>query len=203
MIQRLPLHRFPFDSEAIPRNGIYVLFEKGETAHGANRIIRVGTHRGDDQLRSRLAQHLMWEKKDRSIFRKNIGRALLNRDGDPFLEQWELDLTTRKAREQYGNLIDTRKQAETERQVTEYLQGNISFVVFRVDNRDERLVWESKIISTVAQCQECKPSTTWLGRHSPKQKIRESGLWLVNELEGQPISQSELELLEEMVIASR
>jgi len=28
------------------------------------------------------------ENKDRSIFRKNIGRALLNKDNDPFIEQW-------------------------------------------------------------------------------------------------------------------
>jgi hypothetical protein len=33
---------FPFDETSIPLNGIYILFEKGETAHGTNRIVRVG-----------------------------------------------------------------------------------------------------------------------------------------------------------------
>ena len=41
----------------------------------------------------------MTENKDRSIFRKNIGRAILNKNQDPFLGQWELDLTTRKAKD--------------------------------------------------------------------------------------------------------
>ena len=81
----LQVFHFPFDVTRIPLNGIYVLFERGEVAHGANRIVRVGTHTGDDQLRSCLRQHFLLENKDRSIFRKNIGRAPLNRDYDPFL----------------------------------------------------------------------------------------------------------------------
>jgi hypothetical protein len=47
----LQAFRFPFDEGRIPINGIYILFEKGETAHGTNRIVRVGTHTGDKQLR--------------------------------------------------------------------------------------------------------------------------------------------------------
>lgn len=95
----LPALRFPFADATIPLNGIYVLFEHGEVAHGTNRIVRVGTHTGTGQLRSRLRQHFLVENKDRSIFRKNIGRALLNRDHDPFLPIWELDRTSRLARE--------------------------------------------------------------------------------------------------------
>ena len=82
---------FPFDKKDIPKNGIYILFERGETAHSTNRIVRVGTHTGQNQLCSRLLQHFLKENKDRSIFRKNIGRALLNKNKDPFLKQWELD----------------------------------------------------------------------------------------------------------------
>jgi hypothetical protein len=85
------LERFTFDFPAgqISANGIYLLFEKGEPGHDTDRIVRVGTHTGDNQLPSRLRQHFCNENKDRSIFRKNIGRALLKRAGDPFLEQWE------------------------------------------------------------------------------------------------------------------
>ena len=99
LFQERPLCRFPFEPNDIPQNGIYILFEQGEVAHGTNRIVRVGTHTGDKQLRSRLEQHFIKENKDRSIFRKNIGRAILNRDQDPYLERWELDLTTRQAKE--------------------------------------------------------------------------------------------------------
>lgn len=52
----LPVFCFPFDANAnrIPPNGIYVLFEQGEIAHGTNCIVRVGTHTGNNQLPSRL-----------------------------------------------------------------------------------------------------------------------------------------------------
>lgn len=108
---------FPFDKHEIPANGIYILFEKGELAHSTNRIVRIGTHTGINQLRSRLNQHFIKENKDRSIFRKNIGRALLNKDKDPFLEKWEIDLTTRKAKEKYSELIDFVKQKEAKVQI--------------------------------------------------------------------------------------
>ncbi|MGK9370145.1 hypothetical protein ACSSWA_14705 [Melioribacter sp. Ez-97] len=198
----LPRCRFPFDELAIPRNGIYVLFEEGEYAHGLDRIVRVGTHTGDNQLPSRLKQHFVNENKDRSIFRKNIGRAMLQRENDPFLEQWNWDLTTRKAKETYRPLLDEQKQRQVERAVTAYIQANFSFVVFRVDGKGERLEWERKIISTVSWCQECRPSSTWLGLHSPKKKIRESGLWLVNELYKDGLTWSELEELKAIVQAN-
>ena len=68
-------YRFPFDESSIPQDGIYFLFEKGEIGHGAERIVRIGTHTGEGQLPSRLWQHFLNENKDRSIFRKNIGRV--------------------------------------------------------------------------------------------------------------------------------
>src|SRR3972149_3934724 len=140
---------FPFDENKIPKNGIYVLFERGEKSHNADRIVRIGTHTGSNQLKSRLFQHFVNENKDRSIFRKNIGRALLNKRKDPYLDKWELDLTTKKAKDEFGGLIDDKKQMQIEKAVTEYLQDNFSFVVFKVDDKKQRLQLESKIISTV------------------------------------------------------
>ena len=184
--------KFPFDEKDIPYNGIYVLFEKGEFAHGTSRIVRIGTHTGDDQLKSRLRQHFINENKDRSIFRKNIGRALLNKNKDSFLEKWELDLTTREAKEKYSGSIDFGRQKAIEKKVSKYIQDNFSFIVFQVDNKEKRLKLESKIISTVSLCDDCKPSKTWLGLFSTKDKIRESGLWLVNELYKEPLSDKDM-----------
>jgi len=183
----------------IPKNGIYILFEKGENAHFTDRIVRVGTHTGNNQLRSRLKQHFINEKKDRSIFRKNIGRALLNKVNDPFLEKWDLDLTTRKAKEKYSDSIDFEKQDEIEKKVTKYIQNNFTFAIFQIDEKDKRLNLESKIISTVSLCSHCKPSKKWLGLSSPKEKIRKSGLWLVNELWKTPLSKIEMSELEEIL----
>jgi len=201
--EQLPVFSFPFEDSAIPLNGIYALYEAGETAHGANRIVRVGTHTGNNQLRSRLKQHFIYEKKDRSIFRKNIGRALLNRDNDPFLSQWEIDLTTSEAKRKHGPAIDRVKQAAVEHMVTEVIQKRFHFVVFRVDEKENRLDIESKIISTISRCKDCGPSQQWLGLHSPKHKIRESGLWLVNELYGEPFSETGFIELERAVRKSQ
>jgi hypothetical protein len=106
-----------------------------------------------------------------------------------------LDLTSRETRDNNQHKIDLVKQKQVERQVSEYIQKNFWLVVFPVVKKEERLFWESKIISTVSRCNECRPSEKWLGLHSPKEKIRESGLWIVNELYKQPLSQVELEQL--------
>lgn len=185
---------FPFDKDLIPRNGLYFLFEKGEEGHGSRRIVRVGTHTGNGQLRSRLCQHFLVENKDRSIFRKNIGRALLNRDHDPFLRMWDLDLTPRLNKSRWS-AIDLDRQRVVEHAVSEYIREHFSFVVVGVAERAERLRLESKAISTVSLCEQCRPSAKWLGLYSPKEKIRNSGLWLVNELYKEPFTVDDLDRL--------
>jgi hypothetical protein len=69
-----------------------------------NRLTRLANAKG---------VHFTIENKDRSIFRKNIGRALLNRDWDPFLPAWELDRTSRAIREQHCG-IDLERQRAVE-----------------------------------------------------------------------------------------
>lgn len=192
LFNNLKQYKFPFDKNEIPKNGIYILFEKGETIGEYKRIVRVGTHTGNNQLPSRLKQHFVKENKDRSIFRKNIGRALLNVDKDEFITQWELDLTTRVNKENFSSQVDFEKQKRIEKRVTEYIQNNFSFAVFEVLEKEQRLRIESRIISTVSNCTNCKPSENWLGLSSPKQKIRDSGLWLVNELWKQSLSEKEM-----------
>ncbi len=199
LLNGLRRFRFPFDVEQIPRNGIYVLFEDGECAHGVERIVRVGTHTGDRQLRSRLVQHFVKERKDRSIFRKNVGRCLLRRDGDAFADSWEIDLTTRAAREKYEDRVDPARQKEIEIQVTDYMRAHFSFAVFEVTTKAQRLELESKIASTVSLCKSCGPSQTWLGIHSPNSKIRTSGLWQVNELYKTPLSAADFTELRALI----
>ena len=194
----LPVFTFPFDARALPLNGIYLLFEKEETAHGTNRIVRVGTHTGKDQLRSRLKQHFLVENKDRSIFRKNIGRALLNKDKDPFLSDWELDLTARKAKDQHSRRIDMNRQKAIEKRVSDYIQSSFRFVVVPINEKEQRLRIELRLISTVSLCDICQPSAAWLGQFSPKEKIRKSGLWLVNELYGEPLSHEDFNGLQSL-----
>lgn len=199
IFNELKEYSFPFNEKEIPKNGIYILFEKGEKFNELKRIVRIGTHTGNNQLQSRLKQHFVKENKDRSIFRKNIGRALLNAENDSFLKQWELDLTTRVNKEKYSEQIDFEKQQSVEKKVSEYIQNNFSFVVFEVLEKEQRLRIESRIISTVSNCTNCKPSENWLGLSSPKQKIIDSGLWLVNELWKQSLSENELTELKRII----
>lgn len=185
-------YTFPFDAKAVPKDGLYLLFEKGESAHGDERIVRVGTHTGAGQLPSRLLQHFVMENKDRSIFRKNIGRALLSKAGDPYALVWELDMTPAAARKKHNELLDVAKQKQIEKKVSAYMRKNFSFVFVPVASKAKRLSLESKIVSTLSHCNECTPSAKWLGSHSPKEKIRASGLWQVNELYKKPLSASDL-----------
>lgn len=182
LVATLSVHRFPFNPTKIPTNGIYILFETGELAHGTNRIVRVGSHTGEGQLRPRLEQHFLNENKDRSIFRKNIGRAILNRDRDPFLKHWNIDLTPRKVKDEYSKTIDSAKQRLIEKQVTTYIQEHFCFVALGIPNKTKRLNLETKLIATVSKCTDCQSSKDWLGRYSPKEEICTGKLWQVKDL---------------------
>jgi hypothetical protein len=78
----LPRFEFPPPERPVTANGVYLVFERGELAHGGDRIVRVGSHTGHGNLLARLREHAT-QNKDRSIFRKNIGRALLAKARDP------------------------------------------------------------------------------------------------------------------------
>ena len=192
LFNNLPKFYFPFDKTKISLNGIYILFENGEIGHGLDRIVRIGTHTGANQLRSRLNQHFLLENKDRSIFRKNIGRAILNKRSDPYLKIWQIDFTTRNKKAEFGHLINQGYQSQIESEVSKYIQNNFSFCVFEVNDTSKRLELESRLIPTVSACNECKSSNNWLGGYSPVEKIRLNGLWQVNELHNLPLSSDDL-----------
>lgn len=194
VLNESPRFYFPFEKDKIYKNGIYILFEKNENAHGQDRVVRIGTHRGDNNLYNRLKEHFINENKDRSIFRKNIGRSILNKDNDEYINIWEIDFQERKNKEKYFNVFDKIKQNKIEKEVSKYIQENLSFTIIEISNKEDRLLYESKLISTISLCNDCSASKDWLGNHSPKEKIVKSGLWLVNELYKEPFSLEELEV---------
>ena len=171
------------DLAKVPANGVYVLFQKGEGGHGVDRVVRVGTHRGQNNLTARIREHLYTQNKDRRIFRKHVGRCLLAKAEDPFLAQWEIDLTTKASRERSAHKVDKVRLQEVEDQVTQYMVQNFSFAVLHVQGRAERLHFEECLLSTIFDCRDCGPSAAWLGKFH-LEVIRGSGLWNVQSLRG-------------------
>jgi hypothetical protein len=140
----LPLIRFPFDLKLLPLDGIYFFYEGGEIwGHGDSsgtndnkpRIVRIGTHR-DGNFKSRIAEHFLLDEHrkmnftadmsaphDRSIFRKNIGRALLSSgDDDYYLRILEIDFTSAKNRKERGWERNIEKEKQIENHITKLLR---------------------------------------------------------------------------------
>jgi len=193
---------FPFKQQIneIPENGIYIVFENGEKFGNLDRIVRIGTHTGERQLRSRLNQHFIKENKNRSIFRKNIGRCILNKNRSSYLPLWELDTTSRADKEKNLKLLDLDFEKKIEKKISDYIQTNLTFCIFQVNTKEQRLFWESKIISTLAKSQELKPSKNWLGNYSTKDKIKTVGLWQVNELFKSSLTEEEFEEFKKLML---
>jgi hypothetical protein len=196
LFNQMPRYRWK-DIKNIPfENGIYIMFEEGEKYHEMDRIVRVGTHEADGRLRRRLKDHFVSKNKDGSIFRKNIGKTILNKDNHPYLAIWS-DNSSKKATmyDKYGDAFDLDFQKRIETEVSEYLQNNISFTCFPVPTKELRLRYEEGIIATLHQSQDFGPSNKWYGKYSPISAIKDSGLWLVEGLSGTPLSEKEFSRL--------
>jgi len=180
-------------------NGIYIVFEKGELYKKYDRIVRIGTHTSDGRLKARLKNHFITENKDGSIFRKNIGLALLSLADDPYAEIWNLNTSSPDVCAKYATKIDKLYQKNIEQKVTQYIQDNMSFVCIPVDQTSDRLRLEEGLIATLNQSAEFRSSSNWLGLHNPKSEISQSGLWNSQCLNGDPLNQRELKHIADIV----
>jgi hypothetical protein len=151
-----------FTAKDLPKNGIYLLYERSE----GPRIVRVGTHKAEAGLYTRLRKHFGTRNSSRawrrtSVFRLHVGGALLNRDQDPRIQEWS---------ERQGERLP-----EVEAMVTEQLLTTFAFRAIQVDSLEERLSLERDLIATLSATPEMTPE--WLGQYAVSSRIRESGLW--------------------------
>jgi hypothetical protein len=166
-----------------PSRGVYFFREPGEGRRerpDVMRVVRVGTHalrlRSRSTLWGRLRAHrgpTGGGNHRASIFRLHVGAALLARDG--------LSLST------WGGGTSASKEirlveADHEGRVSEHI-GRMS--VLWLDILDDpgpksvRSSIERNAISLLSNRLHPTdaPNATWLGRHSPDERIRRSGLW--------------------------
>lgn len=206
-LQRLPIINYPFEPQLFPLNAIYFFYEIDEKwGHGNDnqRIVRIGTH-GQGNFRSRIKDHYLFveskmnfnvnklKPSDRSIFRKNIGRAVLNKEGDNYLDVWNIDFTYKKERIDLGHLRNIEKEKEIEYIITKIIRDDFSFKFLIIEKQYDRIGsmgLEGFLIGTVAKCKRCRASENWLGNYSPLDKIRESGLWQVQHLDSEELSEN-------------
>ena len=89
-----------------------------------------------------------------------------------------------------------------EEEVTKNLREKFWFRFIIIDDEKKRIGsegLESRLIGTLAKCQECKPSPSWLGNFSPKSQIRSSGLWVVQHLKSPELEDLDMKNIEELV----
>jgi hypothetical protein len=167
----------------VPRNGIYVFFEKGEEytnpqGYLQDRIVRIGIHtkdsEGGNRLFSRLDQHFRGNM-NASSFRKYVGDSLQNKQKQPI--------------------------TDIEKEVSTYMRENFSFVVFEVETKEEREFWEEKLTSTLGQAGKNGfiSFPYWLGKYSSNANVKTSGLWQSDEMNGIPLTLKELEQLLQII----
>lgn len=205
------IYKYPFSLDEIPKKrGIYFFYETGETwGHGGSkpRIVRIGT---SSNLRNRINEHYLFDEKkldfdkmkpapkERSIFRENLGRAILKQFNDPYLKVWDIDFTSLQNREKYGSLRDIKKEKSIEEGITTIIQTLFSFR-FIIPDKNENINLEKSLIGTLSKCKKCRASSNWLGNYSPKEKIKSSGLWQVNFLNAHEIEDHEKEIFHNVI----
>ena len=195
---------YPFEAEKqqIPANGIYVMFEEGETFEGLDRIVRVGTHNGDNNLFKRLEEHYVNENKNRSIFLQRVGDALLNKENNPYFKVWNVNATAKEAQERVAGKVDSVLEAQITEEAVTHIRKKITFVVFAVEEEKDRKKWEKKLIGTLsnaAKTGEIKASDGWLGNFSTEPKVKESGLWQTQGLYSESLTEEEFATLQKIV----
>jgi hypothetical protein len=234
LLEGLPLLEYPFSIDSLPKDAVYFFYEKGEEwGHGGarNRVVRVGTHKKGN-FQSRMRDHYVDDSRidamsrnkpkpsDRSIFRKNIGRAIIARDGIEYAEVWEIDFTSKSNRDRFSHRRRISIETDIEKKVSDELRKRFEFRFIPVPSGDSvigrkglespliatfsrsvigRKGLESPLIATFSRCQKCRASPAWLGNYSPVEKVKSSGLWLSQHLNDSTLSEAERAALEDLL----
>jgi len=182
----------PFD------NGIY-FFYKGMFYCNNHlpgpffRILRVGTHRKDNNLRHRLKLHYTGNKNS-SVFRRLIGSAILREAKmERCYDHWE---------KQGKKTCPLCKQVEET--VTSYIKEHY-FKCIEVKDRDLRLRLEEGLIAMLSSCPKCNSPDfeDWLGEYCYAEEVKKSRLWNIKGVNAEPLTGEEFGILSEIVMETK
>lgn len=179
-----------------PHRGVYFFFEPGEqrSAGGAgSRVVRIGTHALNEGSKTtvwgRLRQHRGTLEPPGgnhrgSVFRKLLGDAMTTRTPDLGIGTWGHKASASRA------VRDTERPLE--RAVSQRI-GEMSVVVLPVEDEPGRgrlrgFIERNAIALLSGYVEPCidPPSPDWLGYHSTRERVRQSGLWNNNHVEETP-----------------
>jgi len=171
-----------------PKHGVYFFFENSEFRSDSGngpRVVRVGTHAltssSKTTLWNRLSQHRGSVKTGRgnhrgSIFRLLIGEALMGR-----YPEWTVNTWGKGSSAPSPEAIVAEKELEW--QVSRVI-GEMPFLWLEVDDspgRQSRRGYIERntiaLLSSYSENAVDQPSENWLGNHSPREKVKLSGLW--------------------------
>lgn len=191
-----------------PDRGIYFFFAPDECrTDGRRRLTRVGTHAVAEGSKSTLWNRLRAHRGNRrgtfadggnhrgSVFRLRVGEALCRRDdhGFAYPEWGEGSSADREVR---------LSELGLERRVSRYI-GELPFLYVAVDDEpgpeSDRARIERAVVALASNARKSDidpRSGGWLGRFSPSDAIRNSGLWNVDHVE-EVYDQTALTCLEE------
>ena len=187
-----------------PQRGVYFFFEPGESrslSGTGNRVVRIGTHALKNGSRStlwqRLSQHRGNAKGDSgnhrgSIFRLLLGVALARRGDCPLPPSWGVgaDPGTAAHRLRLASRTAVKDaEADLEQRVSAYI-GQMPFLWLNVPDapspQSARGRIERNAIALLSHARTPaadRPSANWLGVHSDRPRVRQSGLWNNNHVD--------------------
>ncbi len=186
-----------------PDRGVYFFFEPGEVRsdNGSRlRVVRVGTHALKDNSRTtlwnRLSQHRGTRKTGGgnhrgSIFRLILGAAIKRREHHKKPTSWGIgnDAGTAARKLDLDSSTIQLSEMPLEQAVSKYI-GEMPFLWLDINDSPGvdslRGIIEKNSIALLSNFGRDAldfPSSTWLGLHSDRERIRQSGLWNSNHID--------------------
>ena len=195
-----------------PDRGVFFLFERGERRTGSgvgSRVVHVGTHALTEGSRSTLWSCLRQHRGNvnppggnhrASRLRKMVGEAIMAKKPEMAVDSWGHGAK--------GPARSNRSEAMVKRLVSRRI-GAMSVVCLPVEDApgpDSLRAFIARnaiaLLSGVVEAASDPPSPNWLGRHSPRERVRSSGLWNKGDVNAE-VDSTFLEVLGDLVFNTR